>query len=158
MNILKKFNKILRDACVYFTASEFFLLLVATGYSEISPESGGGIGFFLSLGSSALIFLACLIMSALNLTFKLDLSMALRLLIHFIGSLIAFGVVFILIPGIWNDFTAIFVRLGVFAVIYLVIAFVVMIVRSIQKNRKTDELEYESQFSEFFNGKNKMGK
>lgn len=153
MNIKKQIKKIISDACVYFTAAEFVILLAATGFSEMNPASGGGIAMFLSLGSAALIFLACLIMSALNLVFRLDLSTATKLMIHFIGSLIAFGVVFIIIPGVWNDFGAIFVRLGIFAVIYAVIAGIVGIVASVKNNRKADDLEYESQFGEFFTGK-----
>lgn len=153
MNIKKQIKKIISDACVYFTAAEFVILLVATGFSEMNPESGGGIAMFLSLGSASLIFLACLIMSALNLVFRLDLSAATKVMIHFIGSLIAFGVVFIIIPGVWNDFGAIFVRLGIFAVIYAVIAGIAGIVASVKNNKKADELEYESQFGEFFTGK-----
>ena len=153
MNIKKQIKKIISDACVYFTAAEFVILLVATGFSEMNPESGGGIAMFLSLGSAALIFLACLIMSALNLVFRLDLSTATKVMIHFIGSLIAFGVVFIIIPGVWNDFGAIFVRLGIFAVIYAVIAGIAGIVASVKNNKKADELEYESQFGEFFTTK-----
>lgn len=149
MKIYKTLKKIISDACVYYTAAEFAVLLIATGFSETSPEAGGGVGMFLSLGASALIFLACLIMSALNLVFRLDLSLALRILIHFIGSLAAYAVVFIIIPGVWNDFTAIFVRLSVFAVLYVIIALIALLVRSIIINRRADELEYESQFSEF---------
>ena len=108
---------------------------------------------FLSLGSSALIFAAWLIMSALNLVFRLEFSTAIKVLIHFIGSLIAYTVVFIIIPGVWNDFGAIFIRLGGFAVIYAVIASVAGIVNSVKINRRADELEYESQFGEFFTGK-----
>lgn len=153
MNIKKQIKKIISDACVYFTTAEFVILLVATGFSEMNPSSGGGIAMFLSLGSAALIFLACLIMSALNLVFRLDLSTATKVMIHFIGSLIAFGVVFIIIPGVWNDFGAIFVRLGIFAVIYAVIAGIAGIVASVKNNKKADELEYESQFGEFFTRK-----
>lgn len=153
MNVKKQIKKILSDACVYFTVAEFVLLLIATGYSEINPSSGGGVAMFLSLGSSALIFLACLIMSALNLVFRLDLSTATKVMIHFIGSLIAYGVVFIIIPGAYNDFGAIFVRLGVFVVIYAVIAGIAGIVASVKNNKKADELEYESQFGEFFTKK-----
>ena len=153
MNAMKQIKKILSDACVYFTAAEFLILLIATGFSEIDPTSGGGVGKFLSLGSAALIFAACLIMSALNLVFRLDFSTAVKVLIHFIGSLIAYSVVFIVIPGVWNNFGAIFVRLGVFAVIYAVIAGIAGIVASVKKNRKADDLEYESQFGEFFTTK-----
>lgn len=153
MNVKKQIKKILSDACVYFTIAEFVLLLIATGFSEIDPEAGGGIAMFLSLGSATLIFSACLIMSLLNLVFRLDLSTALRVMIHFIGSLAAYSVVFIIIPKAYNDFGAIFVRLGVFVVIYAIIAAVAGIVASINNNKKADELEYQSQFGEFFTGK-----
>ncbi|MCI8388453.1 MAG: DUF3021 family protein [Clostridiales bacterium] len=153
MNIYKHIKKILSDACIYFTAAEFVLLLIATGFSEMSPEAGGEAAMFLSIGSTALIFVACLIMSSLNLIFKAELSSSLRLLIHFIGSLIAYSVVFIIIPGAWRDFTAIFVRLGVFVILYLIIALVAMIIKSIKAGRRADKLEYESQFGEFFSHK-----
>ena len=67
--------------------------------------------------------------------------------------LIAYSVVFIVIPGVWNNFGAIFVRLGVFAVIYAVIAGIAGIVASVRNNCKADDLEYESQFGEFFTTK-----
>lgn len=153
MNLKKQIGKIISDACVYFTAAEFAVLLIATGFAELDPAAGGGAAKFLSLGSAALILLACLIMSALNLVFRLDLSGSVRLLLHFIGSLIAFGVVFIIIPGAWNDFAAIFVRLGAFVVVYAVIAAIAVIVKSVKNNRRADELEYESQFGEFFSNR-----
>ena len=153
MNLKKQIGKIISDACVYFTAAEFAVLVIAAGFAELDPASGGGAGKFLSLGSAALILLACLIMSALNLVFRLELSGSIKVMLHFIGSLIAFGVVFIIIPGAWTDFGAIFVRLGVFIVVYAVIAAIAVIVNSVKKNRKADELEYESQFGEFFRGK-----
>ncbi|MBQ8509042.1 MAG: DUF3021 family protein [Clostridia bacterium] len=150
MDKLKKLKKILSDACVYFTAAEFLVLFIATGYSEISPETGGTAGKFLSLQSAALILLACVLMSALNIIFRMDLSTMLKVLFHFIGSMLAYSLVFIVIPGAWTDFGAIFVRLGVFVVLYLVIAFVVLVINSILNNKRTEDLEYESQFSEFF--------
>ena len=148
MKFMKEIKKILSDACVYFTASEFVLLAVA------APENGGTVGRFLSLGAAGMIFAACLMMSALNLVFRLELSGALKVLIHFTGSLIAFSLVFIVIPKAYADFGAIFVRLGIFAVLYAVIAVIVLIVRGIAANRRSDDLEYESQFGEFFSGKN----
>ena len=130
MKFMKEIKKILSDACVYFTASEFVLLAVAAAFGQTSPENGGTVGRFLSLGA------------------------ALKVLIHFTGSLIAFSLVFIVIPKAYSDFGAIFVRLGIFAVLYAVIAVIVLIVRGIAANRRSDDLEYESQFGEFFSSRN----
>ena len=137
MKFMKEIKKILSDACVYFTASEFVLLAVAAAFGQTSPEKGGTVGRFLSLGAAGMIFAACLMM-----------------LIHFTGSLIAFSLVFIVIPKAYSDFGAIFVRLGIFAVLYAVIAVIVLIVRGIAANRRSDDLEYESQFGEFFSSRN----
>ena len=149
MNIIKTIRKIIGDACTYFTAAQFFLLLIVTGYREIAPQDGGTAALYLSLGSAALIFAACLIMSALNLVWRLDYSVSLRILIHFIGSLIAFAVVFIIIPGVWNNIAQILVRSLVFTAVYLIIMFIVLIVNSILNNKRTETFEYESQFGEF---------
>lgn len=153
MNIKKQIYKIISNACIYFTVAEFVILLIATGYSEIDPQSGGSVTMFLSLGSAALIFLAAFIMSAMNLVFKLDFSTPIKIMIHFIGSLVAYSFVFIMIPKAYNDFGAIFVRLGLFIVIYAVFLAIYGIVSSIKANKKADELEYSSQFGEFFTGK-----
>ena len=155
MRSIKELKKIISDACVYFTVSEFVLLAIAAAFGQTSPENGGAVGRFLSLGAAGMIFAACLMMSALNLVHRLGLSGALRVLIHFTGSLIAFSLVFIIIPRAYTDFGAIFVRLGIFAVLYAVIAVIVMIVRGIAANRRSDDLEYESQFGEFFSGRDK---
>ena len=148
MNIMKTLKQVLYSACLYFTAAEFLLLFIATGYKEMNPEAGGGVGMFLSLGSAALIFLACLIMSGLNLIFRLDYSISVRMLLHFVGSLIAFTIVFILIPGAF-DVAQILVRIIIFAGVYLIIAFIALIIASMLKNKKTEKFEYESQFTDF---------
>ena len=148
MQLMKTFKQVLYNACLYFTAAEFLLLFIATGYKEMNPTAGGTAGMFLSLGSTALIFLACLIMSGLNLIFRLDYSISVRVLLHFIGSLIAYVIVFVLIPGAF-DVAQIIVRVLVFAVIYLIIAFIALIISSLLKNKTTEKFEYESQFNDF---------
>lgn len=148
MTILKTLRQILYSACLYFTVSEFILLMIASGYQASNPEAGGTAAMFLSLGSAALIFLACLLMSALNLIFKLDYSVSVRVLLHFIGSLIAYSLVFIFIPRAF-DVAQILVRIVFFAGIYLVIAFIALIIASLRKNRRTEDFEYDTQFGEF---------
>ncbi len=150
MNIFKSLKQIIYSACLYFTAAEFLILIIASAYSDLAPASGGTAGKFLSLGSAALIFTACLIVAALNLVWKLDYSVSVRILLHFVGCLIAWCVIAIIIPGVYTDIAQIIVRSLIFAVIYLVIAFIVLIVKSIKKNRSTEELEYEPKFGHYF--------
>ncbi len=146
MLFFKEFKKVIYNACLYFTAAEFFILLVSTAFREISPEQGGTVGMFLSLGSSALLLLACLIMSALNLIWKLKYKAAVKILLHFLGTLVAYSFIFIVIPGAYTNTAQIFARLLVFAAIYLAIAFIVLVITSIKKIRKSEKSDYKPQF------------
>ena len=140
---------------MYFTAAEFFILIIASAYSASAPEKGGAVGQFLNLRAAALIFASCLIFSALNLIFKLELSVPVKVFLHFAGSLLAFSIIFIFIPNAYSDFGAMFVRLGLFAIVYAVIAVIVFIVRAVQGRNRSDELEYESQFGDFMSERRK---
>lgn len=146
MDLFKKVKGIIYSACLYFTAAEFLILITATLLSNTAPENGAIAGMFLNLGSTALVFLACLIMAALNLVWKLDYSLTVRTVIHFVGALAAWTVIFIIIPGVYTDVSQIIVRSAVFAAIYLVVALFVSVIRSIIKNRRSEELEYENKF------------
>lgn len=150
MNIFKNLKQILYSACLYFTAAEFMILIIASAYNDLAPTSGGTAGKFLSLGSTSLIFTACLIVAALNLIWKLDYSTSVKILFHFVGCLVAWCVITIIIPGVYNEISQIIVRSLIFAVIYLVIAFIVLIIKSIKKNRRSEELEYEPKFGSYF--------
>ena len=146
MNIFKTVKQIIYSTCLYFTAAEFVILIAAAAIRQIDAQSGGEVGSFLSLGSAGLILLACFLMSALNLIWKLDYSTPVKLLLHFIGALAAFAVIFVIIPGVYTDMAQLIVRVLIFAVLYFIVAFIVLIVNSIRKNRRTEELDYESQF------------
>lgn len=149
MNIIKKIKKIISDACVYFTAAIFAVIGIATVFLKLAPEQGSMVDKFLGLGSAALIFLACLIMSALNLVWRLDYSLAVRTLIHFIGAFVSYALIFIVIPGVYTNTAQVAVRSIVFVILYLLIAFVVFLAGSIKRNRRSDDMEYESQFGNF---------
>ncbi len=149
MNLIKKAKPIIYSACLYFTIAEFIILAVASMFSLTAPEEGAVAGMFLNLGSTALVFLACLIMSALNLVWKLDYSLTVRLVIHFVGALAAWSVIFIIIPKVYDNISQIIVRSAIFAVLYLIIALIVLVIRSVIKNKRTEDLEYESKFGGF---------
>ena len=145
MNKLKTFKKVIYNACLYFTIAIFFVLVIANAASLATATE------FLSLSSTALIFLACLAISALNLVWKSDYSTSVRLLIHFTGSLLSYALIYILIPGksVYTNLSQVVIRAAFFVIPYLVIAFIILLVGSIFKNRRSEDMEYESQFGDF---------
>lgn len=144
MNKLKTVKKILTSSCIYFTVALFGIFLGAK-MSNVAAS-------FLSFGPAAIVYLACLIMAALNRVWKLEYSVGVRLLIHFIGSLITFALLFIIVPGkaVYTNLAQVVIRAGLFAILYFVIALIALIIASIRKNRRSDDLEYEPQFGNFF--------
>ena len=148
MNALKFIKKAVTNACVYFTISEFALLILITLVQKFAAENGGTAVMFLNLGATALIFLACLCLAALNFVWKLNCSVTARIFIHYFGMLAAFSLVFIVIPRAWDNPIRVAVIIGAYTVIYLIIGLIAAVINSIKRNRKSEEIEYESQFGE----------
>ncbi len=146
MDLFKKLKQLVYSACLYFTAAEFVVLIAAALFYETAPENGGEVVKFLNLSSAASILLCAFIMSALNFIWKLNYGTAAKVFIHFVGSLAAFSILFIIVPGVWDNMAQIFVRLGIFAVIYFIIAFIVMITHSIVENKRANKLDYTDKF------------
>lgn len=149
MNIWKFIKKTVLNACFYFTVAEFAILITATLLQKLSPEDGTTAVMFLNLGSTSLIFLACIILSALNFIWRLDYSGVVKVLIHFFGMLAAYALIFIVIPQAFGDAARVISLIALYTGIYLVVGLIVLVINSIRKNRRSDKLEYEAQFSEF---------
>lgn len=149
MKFIKKAKEAIYSACLYFTAAEFLILSVASVLGMTAPEKGAAAGMFINLGSTALVFAACLVLALLNNVWKLDYSLTVRFVLHFIGALAAWAVIFIIIPGVYGDVAQIIVRSAIFAVLYLIAAVIALLIRSIIRNKRTEDLEYESKFGDF---------
>ena len=115
-------------------------------YETVVDETGKEVVNFLNLSSSAVLLLFAFVMSALNLIWKAELSGAVKVLIHFIGSFATYAVLFIIIPGVYGNMAQIVVRGGLFAAAYFIVAFAVLIVSTVKRNRKADREEYENKF------------
>ncbi len=146
MNFFKNLKQIIYSACLYFTAAEFAILIFANVMGLTSPETGKEVVNFLNLSSSAVLLLFAFVMSALNLIWKAELSGAVKVLIHFIGSFATYAVLFIIIPGVYGNMAQIVVRGGLFAAAYFIVAFAVLIVSTVKRNRKANREEYENKF------------
>ena len=143
-NKLKKFKNTLLNACLYFTVAIFIILILAE-VAELSSAFS-----FLSLSSTAMVFVACFLISVLNFVWKLEYSASVRTLIHFTCTFAVYGLLFIIIPGAYKMASQLAARSVIFVVAYVLIAFIVLLISSIRKNRRSDDMEYESQFGEFF--------
>ncbi len=146
MNFLKNLKQIVYSACLYFTVAEFIILITATIMGYTAPEDGEAVGKFLNLSVSALLLLFAFVMSSLNLIWKADLPGAVKVLLHFIGSFATYTVLFIIIPGVYANVAQVIARTGIFAAAYFIIAFAVLLVSTIRKNRLADKSEYENKF------------
>lgn len=146
MNLISNLKKIIYNACLFFTASEFLILIAATAIMVSDPESGAGVKQVLNLPSAAILLLVSFIMSALNPIFKLDCSQIIKLVLHFIGSAVAFAVLLLVAPEVYGDVARVITLFAVFAVIYFIIAFIVLIIGAIRTNIHADRLEYENKF------------
>ncbi len=148
MNALKFIKKTVMDACVYFTAAEFSLIIFVTLVQKFAAEDGGTAVMFLNLGATVLIFLACFCLAALNFIWRLKCSTVVRVLIHYIGMLAVFSLVFIVIPHAWDNTIRVVVIIVAYTLVYLIVGLIAMVINSIRKKRASDNLEYKSQFGE----------
>lgn len=143
MNILKTIKNTLRSSCVYFVAAEFLILILAALFPEIAPNK---LDVADLLATFLPIFISCVVVAAFNLVWRLNYSMSIKFIVHFFGMLIAYSIIFIIIPKAYTYVPQFIARLAVFIVIYIVVAFAVFIIRSIKKSHSSEALEYESQF------------
>ncbi len=148
MKLFSTIKSSLCSACVYFTVAEFLILTVAEALSLTASASGSPVQLFLSLESTVLVFAACLFISLLNLVWRIDLSLTLRTLFHFIGSLAVWSVVFIVIPKVYDDVAQIIVRCGVFAVLYAVVGLIALAIHAQKVRRASEKTDYEPSFGD----------
>ena len=162
MNILKKIKQTVYSACLYFTVIEFTVIILGTIINGIyndasangtlvsdSVVSGGGqLSGFLSLGSAAAIFFACLVIASLKLVWALDYSRSVKIIIHYLCSLVALIPVFLIAVGT-SDFARLLTCVLIFTVIYAICVFISTLISNIRRAKRTEELEYESQFGDF---------
>ena len=135
------FREILLPACLLFTLLCFlFAVLFQVG-------SGGTNPVFIDLSNLGQILLFSLILSASKLLFSLPkLPFAGALVLHFVVFLLDIVVVFFLIGGHAESSRSAFIITGVFALIYLLIAAVILVIRSARLKKTNEPKPYKRQF------------
>ncbi len=145
---MKTFKKILTSTCIFYTIGEFIILIGAQIALGATDGTGAQLKNFLSLGSAALVLAAAFLLAAFNRIFATKLPRVICFLLHYAGMLTSFLLLFVFILGNYKRGAgAVLLLIGLFTIIYALIAFVCVLVNKGIKNKKTDENEYENLFS-----------
>ena len=140
MRVINFFKSLFTSTCVWFTFVTLFMFLMG------AEVKGDGAGISLAILGWFLFY--SFLMSLLGMLFKIKkLSLALKVVFHFIGSVSIFSVVFFLLSGIYKTYnftgnTAI-VLTTVFVICYVVIACVALLFRFFVRKvtKETDKYE-----------------
>lgn len=147
MKILTAIKKIISSACVYFTVTEFALLIIINLMAE-KWDMGKNFTPFFTIGSAFILLVFFTAIAASNLIFKTKLPTPIAYLIHFLIVTVVYIVLFVLIPGVWQDGHAFAMRLCVFVPVYIIVALVSFIIKLIFNRSTVRDEEYVEQFSD----------
>lgn len=139
MKALNKIKAIVLGGCAIFTAVTFFMCALGTLFSDgkLATTFPALLGFF--------VF--SLVLSCLGEVLKIkSIHPALRIVLHFIGSMVCFYGVFIRLGAFSEKISGKLVIMVLSAIIYAVIAAVILIIRHIRFGLKRDNEKYEAQF------------
>ncbi len=126
------FKNVLFPASFFFTLYSVFVYLVNS-----SAEEGKDL-----LKKFLLVLSYCLIIALVNNIFKTELSMLVKIVIHYLGFLLPLiGIVVII--GNNGAIGGVFI---VVTVVYAIIATPILIIRMILNKKENEEQKYDSQF------------
>lgn len=140
MKFLPKIKAVLQNACVIFAVVTFVICALGALFSD-----GKLATTFPALSG---FFLFSLILSLLNEILKIKkIHIALRIALHFIGTMICFYAVFIIVGAFSDKVSGKLIIMAVAALIYAIVALVVLLIAQARKNKKRDSEKYEAQFN-----------
>lgn len=140
--MIKELKKIIARSCVYFTAFEFALLVSAPYIMKVITKNTGEANF-LTLKSAALIYLTFLLLSALDLIFKIPkVPSTAKRIVHFILCILSSLIPIVFVPAKASASIALISAI-IFTFAYIIITLISYIATNIISNKKKDS-EYES--------------
>ena len=127
-------------ACVYFSISIF----VTTAVVYLAQS----VSFAPTIKTQVFLWLFSAAMAALQNIFRLKaVNLFFRVLLHYIGTIALFVVVFIVLAGNQNNASGGFMLVILISVVYLPAAVIVMIIRAALNKAGNKEKKYNSQFN-----------
>ena len=142
MKFLKAAGAHLRRACIYFTVFQF----AVTAIFQITAQNGGRGQFLIFTVELAVFAFSVALAFAEDILRINNLSLYLRILLHFLCCAAAVILLFRIVAGdMFRANSLLFIAAG-FILLYAVAAAVVLIIKRIKDGKKSDESEYTSQF------------
>lgn len=133
---LKSLSNTLKTACVIFTCIVFAFYLLGVAFENALQV--------LTLSRLALLFLFSIWFAVSNKILKSKkMNLILRVVLHFISSVLGFFIIFVYLPGNTQKPSSAFTLTLFFAVAYILIAACVLIVLHFTKKKKNEKEEYE---------------
>lgn len=140
--MIKEIKRIIACSCIYFTAFEFALLISAP-YIMKAITKGTGEANFLTLKSAALIYLTFLLLSALDLVFKIPkMPSTVKRIGHFILCILSSLIPIVFVP-VKTSASIVLISAIIFTFAYIIITLITYLVTNIISSKKKDS-EYES--------------
>jgi len=131
-------NNYIYPTCSFFTIAVFITNIVGTlaKQAQIVP----------TLSFMALLFLFSLSISILNRVFYTKLNPVVKFTIHFVGCTAAFALVFVVFSGYYKNSSSSVFIMFFFALVYLIIMAVGVLIRNMLFRKKIDSTPYKKQF------------
>lgn len=144
MKYLKIIGSNLKNACVYFAVTQLFI----TAFFQLSAGSGSK-GQFLLFDIELILFGFSVVMAAAQNVFKIKkLSLVVKLLIHFLLTMVALFGLFATVTGQITNVRSIVFLMSAAAVVYAIFAAVVVIVHLARKKKEEQNKEYTPMFKD----------
>ena len=137
-NFLKSFYSIFQNACVIFT-------VCVLACSFISFAAGANAGNYLNISALMLLALLSFWFSLSSLILKpRKLNIILRVILHFIASVVGMYVILFVISGASEKQAFAFTFTIVFSVVYAITATLILVVKGKANKKKAEKDNYDS--------------
>ena len=136
--LYKIFRSIVYPACFYFTICTFITSIIATLGNEKAMAA--------NLSFVVMLFIFSLFMAAINKIFGTKLNAVLKIVIHFIGTLISFTLVFVVFSGYYKNGQSTFFIIISMVFVYAVVLSIIMFIKSLFNKKKNKKADYKNQF------------
>ncbi|MBR6920722.1 MAG: DUF3021 family protein [Clostridia bacterium] len=144
MKYLKIIGSNLKNACVYFAVTQLFI----TAIFQLTAGEGSK-GQFLMFDIELLLLGFSIVMAVIQNVFKIKkLSLAVKLLIHFLLTMAALFGLFITVTGQITNVRSVVFLMSAAAVVYAVFAAVVVIIHVFKRKREEQNKEYTPVFKD----------
>ena len=144
MKYLKIIGSNLKNACVYFVFTQLFI----TGVFQLTAGNGSK-GQFLMFDIELILLGFSVVMAAIQNIFKIKkLSLAVKLLIHFLLTMAALFVMFISVTGQITNIRSVLFLMSAAVAVYAIFAVVIVLINLSRKKKEEQNKEYTPMFKE----------